>query len=64
MGHDRPRISCIWCAASSLKPRPLLFAVLAATISCATRHTPSLMTSVQITATDARYCGPSRVLHQ
>ena len=30
--------------------------------SCAPTHTPSLTASVQTTATDARYCVPSRVL--
>jgi len=30
--------------------------------ACAATHTPSFMTSVQMTATDARYCGPGRVL--
>ena len=62
MGVERPRISCAWCSASARKPSPRAPAVRATTASCAPTHTPSLTASVQTTATDARYCVPSRVL--
>ena len=62
MGQDLPRISSAWCRASPRKLSPRAPAVRATIASCAPTHTPSLMASVQITATDARYCVPSRVL--
>lgn len=62
MGQERPRISEAWCRASWRKPSPRWLAVRADSAAWAPTHTSSLISSVHITATDARYCVPARVL--
>lgn len=63
MGQERPRISSAWCTISARKGRPRCPAERAHSTIWATMHTSSFMSSVHTTATDARYCVPSLVLH-
>ena len=55
MGYDCPRISEAWWEASLLMDRPLSPAVFQTSKPWAAMQIPSLMTSVQMTATLARY---------